>query len=78
MAEVKDLERILEIISLAIVRQETEEAFFRRSAASSTSQDAKNLFTEIADDMARCRKNLDDRKDKLFQALSSTRNPREQ
>jgi hypothetical protein len=70
MPEYKDLETMLEIVSLAIVRQETEEHFFRRSANSSTNELARSLFTEIADDMADYRKSLEVRRDKLVTALN--------
>jgi hypothetical protein len=69
MPEYKDLETMLEIVTLAVVRQETEENFFRRSAASSTDEVARRLFTEIADDMGNYRKSLEERRDKLETAL---------
>ncbi len=70
MPEYKDLETMLEIVSMAIVHQETEENFFRRSANSSTNELARSLFTEIADDMADYRKGLEVRRDKLVTALN--------
>ncbi len=52
MAESKDLNTMLEIVSLEITHQETEEEFLRRSARSSTNEIAKNLFLEMTDDLA--------------------------
>jgi hypothetical protein len=48
----KDLEIMMEAISMTIVIHEREEAFFRRSALSSTNQPVKSLFLEIADEMS--------------------------
>ena len=60
---------MVEILSLAIVRQEAEEQFFRRSAQSSSSEVAKSLLIEIADDLKSYCKNLEQRKQKLLGAL---------
>ncbi len=51
MARNKDLELMIEALTLTIVVHEREEAFFRRSAVSSSSQQVKSLFLEIADEM---------------------------
>lgn len=71
MNELKDMETMLEILSMAIVCLETEESFFRRSAQSSTSEVAKNLFSEIADDFTGYRKNLDERKSRILDAVDT-------
>jgi YHS domain-containing protein len=59
---------MIEILSLAIARQETEEEFFRRSSEASTNEVAKALFTEIAEDLAAYRQGLEKRKKKLMDA----------
>ncbi len=68
MAEFRDIEDMIEILSLAIARQETEEEFFRRSAEASTNEVAKALFMEIAEDLAAYRLGLEKRKKKLMDA----------
>ena len=70
MARYRDLEDMIGIITLAIVRQETEEEFFRRSARSSTSEIAKEVFSEIAEDLARYRESLEARRQRLLNALN--------
>ena len=69
MAQYKDLEDMIEILGVAIVGQETEEQFFRRSAEASTSAVAKALFLEIAEEFVGYRRNLEARKRKLEEAL---------
>lgn len=66
MAEFRDIDDMIEILSLAIARQETEEEFFRRSSQASTNEVAKGLFAEIADDFAAYRQGLEARKQKLL------------
>jgi hypothetical protein len=51
MASYKDLEMMVEALTMTIAIHEREESFFRRSAAASTSQPVKTLFLEIADEM---------------------------
>lgn len=69
MSEHKDLEEMIDIITLAIARQEPEEEFFRRSAEASTSEVARALFLEIAEDLARYCKSLETRRQRLLGAL---------
>jgi len=69
LAQYKDLEDMIEILSVAIVGQETEEQFFRRSAEASSSAVAKALFLEIAEEFVGYRRNLEARKQKLEGAL---------
>jgi hypothetical protein len=57
------------MLALAIVRQRSDEDFFRRSAEASTSPPAKLVLTEIADSMGECRRQLEGRKALLIQAL---------
>lgn len=68
MAEFRDIEEMIEILDLAIARQEAEEEFFRRSAEASTNEVAKALFAEIADDLTAYRKGLEARQKKLLDA----------
>jgi YHS domain-containing protein/histone H3/H4 len=70
MPEHREIEDMIEILTIAIIRQETEEQFFRRSAHASTSEVAKALFLEIADDLKRYCENLEMRKRKLVGALA--------
>ena len=69
MAKHRDIEDMIEILTIAAVRQETEEQFFRRSANASSNEVAKSLFSEIADDLNKYVKNLEERKNKLLDAL---------
>lgn len=71
MSNFADLETMIEILGLAIARQEAEEQFFRRSARASSDEMAQSLFTEIADDMKKYVKNLEQRKRKLHDALAA-------
>ncbi|MCL7489688.1 MAG: hypothetical protein M8357_16090 [Desulfobulbaceae bacterium] len=73
MSEFRDLEMMIEILGLAIARQEAEEQFFRRSAKASSSEVAQSLFAEIADDMKRYVDNLEQRRQKLEDALAMLR-----
>jgi rubrerythrin len=69
MAEHKDMRDMIEVLSISIVREEAEEQFYRRSASASTSQVVKELFLEIADEVAKHRQNLEQRRDRLLGAL---------
>lgn len=71
MTRYSDLEKMIEILGLAIARQEAEEDFFRRSSAASTSGVARSLFAEIADDMKGYVERLDRRRSRLEEALKS-------
>jgi YHS domain-containing protein len=70
MPEHREIEDMIEILTIAIVRQETEEQFFLRSAHASTSEVAKALFLEIADDLKRYSESLETRRGKLMGALA--------
>lgn len=75
MSQFHDLETMIEILDLTIARQESEEEFFRRSAADSTSEVARALFKELADDIKDFIDGLESRKQKLLGALEDlTRN----
>ena len=69
MSQFHDLETMIEILDLTIARQEDEEEFFRRSAQASTSEVARSLFSELADDMKNYADSLGQRKKKLLNAL---------
>jgi YHS domain-containing protein len=73
----RELSEMMEILHMAIAREEAEEAFFRRSAGASTSEVAKNLFAEIADDLEAYRKGLEARRDKLTDALEDLKKTRD-
>lgn len=75
--EFRELNEMIEILGLAIAKQEDEEAFFRRSAKASTNDVAKNLFTEIADDFQSYRQNLEGRREKLYEALKDLKTVRD-
>lgn len=76
MSESKDLVNMVEILSTTIEIQGREEEFYRRSARASTSEVAKILFLEIADDLARYRKSLEDRRRRLWEALEDLKKAR--
>ncbi len=61
---------MIEILGLAIARQETEEQFFRRSAQASSNEVAYSLFTEIADDLKGSVEKIEQRKQKLLDAVA--------
>ena len=60
---------MIEVLSISIVREETEEQFYRRSAAASNSQAVKDLFLEIADEVRIHRQNLERRREILAGAF---------
>jgi rubrerythrin len=70
MQEHRDLRDMIEVLGIAIVREETEEEFFRRSAKASTNKVASGLYLEIAEEFAKQKQSLEDRKQKLEIALS--------
>jgi rubrerythrin len=70
MSRYEDLENMIQALTLTIAIHEREEAFFRRSAAVSTSREAKALLLEIADDMKGHVSTLEDRKNKLVHELA--------
>ena len=58
----KDLDEIIEALTLSIVRQETEERFYRRSAEKTTTEEASALFLNIAEDLKQYRERLEEKK----------------
>lgn len=73
MANYKDLEEMIGVLTTAIAIHEREEAFFRRSARASTSEQAKSLFSEIADELRSHVKLLEARKQKLTEELRNVK-----
>ena len=71
MTNQSDLETMIEILGLAITRQETEEHFFRRSAEASTSDVAKSLFNEVAEDLRKYHSRLEERRNELLNRLDA-------
>jgi hypothetical protein len=69
--EKKDLTDMVEVITLAVVHLQTEEHFFQRSADGSTNESAKTLFTEIAQEIGKCRKILEEKHQMLLRMLIS-------
>lgn len=70
MQDHRDLIDMIEVLSIAIVREETEEDFFRRSAKASTNKVAADLYLEIAEELVKQKQSLQARKQKLEIALS--------
>jgi rubrerythrin len=69
----QDLIDMIEVLSTSIDIQTREENFYRRSAGASSSDVARSLFLEIADDSTRYRKSLEDRREKLQEALNDSK-----
>lgn len=69
MVQYRDFEDMIDVLDVAIERQQTEELFFRRSGNASTHKVAKSLFLEIAEDLKTYRKKLKTRKEKLLVEL---------
>ena len=73
MSQYKDFINMIDIISYAMEIQGRAEDSFRRSARNATTEVARNLFSEIADDFGCNRERLQKRKQKLLEALSHLR-----
>lgn len=71
MSAYKDLLDMIEVITTTIEIHGREEEFFRRSARASSSEAAKALFSEIADDVSRYRLSLEIRRQKMWETISS-------
>jgi YHS domain-containing protein len=69
MSEHRDIEDMIEVLNIAIIRQETEEQFFRRSANASTSDFSRTMFARISGELSAYIKTLEERKEKLTAAL---------
>jgi YHS domain-containing protein len=70
MSEYRDLEDMIEVLNIAIIRQETEEQFFRRSSNASTSEFSRTMFSRISEELAAYVKTLEERREKLAIALN--------
>ena len=70
MSESDDLHDMIDVLTLAIAREESEELFFKRSAEASTHKIAREMFNEIAGEFAGLRKSLEPRKVILTEALA--------
>jgi rubrerythrin len=73
MAEDKDIRDMIEVLSISIVREDAEEQFYRRSASASSSQVVRDLFLEIAGEIEKHRRNLEERRERLLGALEDLR-----
>jgi hypothetical protein len=71
VTEKKDIRDMVEMITLAIVHLQTEEHFFQRSGEQSTDEASKKLFTEIAEEISKSRKNLEAKQQQLMHMLMS-------
>lgn len=69
MANYRDLDEMIGVLTTAIAIHEREEMFFRRSARLSTSEQAKSLFAEIADELRSHVKLLEAKKETLTEEL---------
>ena len=58
----KDLDEIIEALTLSVVRNETDEQFFRRSAEKTDAGEARALYLGIAGDLKRYRESLEKKK----------------
>jgi hypothetical protein len=56
MSDYSDLEDMIEVLTIAIAREESEERFFRRSAEGSKHETARKMFSETAEEFASVRK----------------------
>ena len=73
MSEYTDLQDMIDVLNIAISREESEERFFRRSCKASSHKLACEMFEEIAGEYASHTKNLESRKQVLIEALEDLR-----
>jgi rubrerythrin len=71
MSEYSDLQDMIDVLSIAIAREESEERFFRRSCNASSHKIACELFDEIAGEYASHSRSLTLRKQVLTEALEN-------
>jgi rubrerythrin len=69
MSEYTDLQDMIDVLNIAISREESEERFFRRSCKASMHKIACQMFEEIAGEYASHSQSLESRKQVLMQAL---------
>jgi rubrerythrin len=65
MSALGDLREMIDILSVAIAREENEERFFRRSARACKAEVACRMFDEIAGEFESHKKSLAERKEVL-------------
>ena len=78
MSEYTDLQDMIDVLTRAIAREESEERFFRRSCEASIHKMACEMFGEIAGEFASHRQSLELRKQVLTKALEDLEEAKEQ
>jgi rubrerythrin len=73
MSNIKDIEIMIQALTMTIAIHEREEAFFRRSAELSASADPRNLFLEIAEEMKEHVAKLMEKKNKLLNGQDASK-----
>lgn len=76
MSEYSDLKNMIDILDVAISREENEERFFNRSCKASTHEVACKIFGEIAEEYASHRKSLESKRQVLIEALEDLKRSR--
>jgi hypothetical protein len=77
MNKVKELEKLIEMVSLSIVCLENEESLFRRFAGSFSDERANSLCLEIASDLAPITKKMNNQRNRLENELYELKKNRE-
>ena len=70
MPALNDIKEMIDILTIAITREETEERFFRRSAEACKDEVACRMFDEIAGEFESHKKSLEARKAVLVTAMA--------
>ncbi len=78
MSEYTDLQDMIDVLTMAIAREEFEERFFRRSCKASTHKMACEMFEEIAGEFASHRQGLESRRQVLTEALEDLKKAKQQ
>ena len=71
MSEYTDLQDMIDVLNIAIVREESEERFFRNSCMASTHKIACEMFKEIAEEYASHSHLLESKRRILMDALDN-------
>jgi rubrerythrin len=69
MSALDNIKEIIDILTVAITREETEERFFRRSAEACKDEVACRMFDEIAGEFNSHKQSLESRKQVLMETL---------
>ena len=69
MPAINDIKEMIDILTIAITREETEERFFRRSAEACKDEVACRMFDEISGEFESHKKSLEARKAVLVTAM---------